>query len=53
MLSFNRKYCEIVPEQPVAADWREVVLETGALQSIQDIKVSLHISLLEMHSLHE
>lgn len=43
MIGFNRKYCEIVPEQPVAADWREIVLETGALQSIQDIKVSFRI----------
>lgn len=42
MLGFNRKYCEVVTEVPVAnQSWREIVLETGALQAtLQDIKVS-------------
>lgn len=44
MLGFNRKYCEVVTEQPVVEHWREIVLDTGALQStLQDVKVILYI----------
>lgn len=40
MLGFNRKYCEVVTEQPIVEHWREIVLDTGALQStLQDVKV--------------
>lgn len=40
MLGFNRKYCEVIPEQPIVEHWREIKLDTGALQStLQDVKV--------------
>lgn len=40
MLGFNRKYVEVVTEQPIVEHWREIVLDTGALQStLQDVKV--------------
>lgn len=45
MLGFNRKYCEVVTEVPaIDQSWREIVLETGALQAtLQDIKVSHYV----------
>lgn len=46
MIGINRKYCEVLTEQPVAEQWREFVLDTGALQStLQDIKVGFPIKL--------
>ena len=42
MLGFNRKYCEVIPEQPIVEHWREIKLDTGALQStLQDVKVTI------------